>query len=132
MMLWTLAFALFLGSGFTTVPPGTVGYGRLFGKVYWRDLQPGLHYLAPRPFIEVDKWSVREVKSIMSDTPNEYVSGDLNLLSLTVNVQYRVKDPYLYHYRTTKRQRSSRALSGTICVPSCPPESWRSCSTSIA
>ena len=101
MMLWTLAFALFLGSGFTTVPPGTVGYGRLFGKVYWRDLQPGLHYLAPRPFIQVDKWSVREVKSIMSDIPHEYVSGDLNLLSMTVNVQYRVKDPYIYHYRTT-------------------------------
>ena len=111
MMLWTLAFILFVGSGFTTVPPGTVGYGRLFGKVYWRDLQPGLHYLAPRPFIQVDKWSVREVKSIMSDTPHEYVSGDLNLLSMTVNVQYRVKDPYLYHYRTAN---PSEIIAGVV------------------
>ena len=111
MMLWALAFVLFLGSGFTTVPPGTVGYGRLFGKVYWRDLQPGLHYLAPRPFIQVDKWSVREVKSIMSDTPHEYVSGDLNLLSMTVNVQYRVKDPYLYHYRTAN---PSEIIAGVV------------------
>ena len=105
LMLWALALILFLGSGFTTVPPGSVGYGRLLGKVHWRDLQPGLHYLAPRPFVQVDKWPVREVKSIMCDTPQDYVSGDLNLLTLTVNVQYRVEDPYLYHYRTTNPEK---------------------------
>ena len=105
LMLWALLLVLFLGSGFTTVPPGAVGYGRLFGKVYWRDLQPGLHYLAPWPFVQVDKWPVREVKSILCDTPEEYVSGDLNLLSLTINVQYRVKDPYVYHYRTTNPEK---------------------------
>ena len=100
MMLWGLLLVLFLGSGFTTVPPGHVGYGLLFGQVYWKDLQPGLHYLAPRPLVQVDKWPVKEVKSIMSDTPYEYVSGDLNMLTLTLDVQYRVKDPYTYHYRT--------------------------------
>ena len=104
VMLWVLALALFLGSGFTVVPPGSVAYGRLFGEVWWRDLPPGLHYLAPRPLVRVDKWPVREVKSIMADTPYEYVSGDLNLLSLTLNVQYRVNDPYVYHYRTANAQ----------------------------
>ena len=99
LMLSGLILLIYLGTGFTTVPPGAVGYGRLFGKVHWRDLQPGLHYLAPWPFIEVDKWPVREVKSIMSGDVHEYVSGDLNLVSLTVNVQYRVKDPFAYHYR---------------------------------
>ena len=105
LMVWALLFVIFIGSGFTTVPPGHVGYGRLLGEVYWRDLQPGLHYLAPRPLVQVDKWPVREVKSIMGDTPGDYVSGDLNLLSLTVNVQYSVKDPYRYHYRTTDPQK---------------------------
>ena len=100
MMLWGLLLVLFLGSGFTVVPPGHMGYGRLFGQVYWKDLQPGLHYLAPRPLVQVDKWPVKEVKSIMSETPYEYVSGDLNVLTLTLDVQYRVKDPYTYHYRT--------------------------------
>jgi hypothetical protein len=37
----------------------------------------------------------------MCDTPQDCVSGDLNLLTLIANVQYRVKDPYNYHYRTT-------------------------------
>ena len=105
LMVWSLLLVLFIGSGFTMVPPGHVGYGRLFGEVYWRDLQPGLHYLAPRPIVHVDKWPVREVKSIMGDKPGDFVSGDLSLLSLTVNVQYKVKDPYLYHYRTTNPER---------------------------
>ena len=112
MLVGALAFALFLGSGFTAVPPNAVGYGRLLGKVYWRDLQPGLHYLAPWPFVAVDKWPVREVKSIMGYPPNpvEYVSGDLNLLSITLDVQYRVKDPYVYHYRTSKADEAIRGI----------------------
>ena len=103
--LLVAALALFLGSGFTRVPPGSVGYGLLFGEVRWRDLGPGLHYLAPRPLARIDHWPVREVKSIMSDKTHEYVSGDLNLMSFTVDVQYRVTDPYVYHYRTTDPER---------------------------
>ncbi len=103
--LYGVVLALFLGSGFTVVRPGEVGYGRLFGKVVWKDLQPGLRYLAPWPFVQVDKWPVREVKSIMAGDAHEYVSGDLNLISFVVNVQYRVKDPYVYHYRITNPRR---------------------------
>ena len=98
-MFYGLLIALFLGSGFTVIPPGHVGYGRLFGAVYWRDLQPGLHYLAPRPFVQVDKWPVKEVKYITNSNAYELISGDLNLLALTINAQYRVKDPYTYHYQ---------------------------------
>ena len=92
---------LYLASGFTVIPPQSVGYGKLFGKVHWKDLQPGLHYLAPTPFAKVDKWPVREVKSIMSDMPSEFFAGDLNLLTIRVNIQYRVVDPYVYHYKVS-------------------------------
>ena len=101
MGLTVLIIVAFLGTGFVSVPPDSVGYGRLLGEVVWKDQQPGLHYFAPRPFVQVDKWPVREVKSIMSGEAHEYVSGDLNLVSLEVGVQYRVTDPYSYHYRTT-------------------------------
>ncbi len=104
LIVWVLAIGMFLATGFTTIPPDSVGYGRLAGRVVWKDLQPGLHYLAPRPLVRVDKWPVRQVRSIMGDTPHEYVAGDLNLLSVTVNAQYRVKDPYTYHYRTNNPQ----------------------------
>ena len=99
LCVWFVAGILFIGSGFTTVPPGNVGYGLLFGQVYWRDLEPGLHYLAPYPFVRVDRWPIQEVKSVTSDVDHEYVAGDLNLVRSTINVQYRVKDPYTYHYR---------------------------------
>ena len=104
MIVWALALGSFLATGFTTIPPDSVGYGRLAGRVVWKDLEPGLHYLAPRPLMKVDKWPVREVKS-MGGTPHEYVAGDLNLLSVTVNAQYRVQDPYTYHYRTNNPEQ---------------------------
>ena len=103
--VWLALVAVFLLSGFTVVRPGEVGYGRLFGAVVWRDLPPGLHYLAPWPFARADRWPVREVKSITSGDTQEYLTGDVNLMSLSMNVQYRVSDPYVYHYRAANPER---------------------------
>ena len=89
----------FLASGLMAVRPGEVGYGRLFGAVVWHDLPPGLHYLAPWPFAQADRWPVRQVKSVTSGPSDEYLTGDVNLVSMSMSVQYRVKDPYVYHYR---------------------------------
>ena len=103
--VWLALVAVFLLSGFTIVRPGEVGYGRLFGAVVWRDLPPGLHYLAPRPFALVDKWPVREVKSITRGDQHEYLTGDVNLMSISMNLQYRVRDPYIYHYRAANPEQ---------------------------
>ena len=103
--VWLIAIAVFVLSGLTVVRPGEVGYGRLFGAVIWKDLQPGLHYLPPAPFAKADKWPVREVKSIASGETQEYLTGDLNLMSLSVSLQYRVSDPFTYHYRVDNPQQ---------------------------
>ena len=95
-----LLAALFLSTGLTVVGPSQVAYGRLFGKVVWRDVPPGLHYLGPWPFFRIDKWPVREVKSLVNDAHYELLAGDLNLLAIKANIQYLVEDPYTYHYRT--------------------------------
>ena len=95
----------FLASGLMVVRHGEVGYGRLFGAVVWRDLPPGLHYLAPWPFARTDRWPVREVKSVTSGVADEYLTGDVNLMSMSLNVQYRVKDPYTYHYRVANPEQ---------------------------
>ena len=97
--------ALFLGSGFKIVPPDSVGYARLFGRVVERDLPPGLHYMAPRPIGRIDAWPVKQVKSLSNAEPFEYLAGDLNLLDVTLNVQYRVSDAYVYHYLTQEPER---------------------------
>ena len=103
--VWLSLVAAFLLSGFAVVRPGEVGYGRLFGAVAWRDLPPGLHYLAPWPFARADKWPVREVKSVTSGTAGEYLTGDVSLMSMSLNVQYRVRDPYVYHYRVANPEQ---------------------------
>ena len=87
-------------SGFAIVPPQSVGYSRVFGKVVRRDLPPGLYWLGPPPIVQVDKWPVREIKSFQAAIDNEFVSGDLNVAVIGLDVQYRVDDPYLYHYQT--------------------------------
>ena len=97
--------AAFLLSGFTVVRPGEVGYGRLFGAVAWRDLPPGLHYLAPWPLAKADKWPVGQVKSVTSGMTGEYLTGDINLMSMSLNVQYRVSDAYTYHYRVANAEQ---------------------------
>ena len=103
--VWLSLIAAFLMSGFMVVRPGEVGYGRLFGAVAWRDLPPGLHYLAPWPLARADKWPVREVKSVTTGTAGEYLTGDVNLMSMSLNVQYRVSDPYVYHYRVANPEQ---------------------------
>jgi uncharacterized membrane protein YraQ (UPF0718 family)/regulator of protease activity HflC (stomatin/prohibitin superfamily) len=54
----TAAAVLYLMSGFHQIPPGSVGYGMLFGRLTWPDLAPGLHYLPPAPIGHVDVWQV--------------------------------------------------------------------------
>ena len=104
-IVWLSLVAAFLLSGFAVVRPGEVGYGRLFGAVVWRDLPPGLHYLAPWPFAQADRWPIQEVKSVTSGDANEYLTGDVNLMQISLNVQYRVKDPYTYHYRVSNPEQ---------------------------
>ena len=97
--LWLTLAVVFLASGFRSVPPDSIGFGRVFGRVVAHDLEPGLRYVAPWPIGTIDTWPVREVKSLGSPAPLEFLSGDLNLLTVDLNVQYRVDDAYEYHYR---------------------------------
>ena len=68
------------------VRPGEVGYGHLFGAAVWRELPPGLHDLVPWPFVQADTRPVREVKSVTSGGAGEYLTGDVNLMSMLRNV----------------------------------------------
>lgn len=95
----TLAVLALLSTGLTVVGPSSVAYGRMFGRVVWRDLPPGLHYLGPWPIVKIDQWPVRQVKTLENSTPYEFLSGDLNLLAIKTAIQYFVSDAYTYHYR---------------------------------
>ncbi len=49
-LVLVLAALLYAASGLQIVPPGHAGYGQLFGKVTWKDLGPGMHWVPPAPF----------------------------------------------------------------------------------
>ncbi len=108
---WMAAVMAIILSGFMVIRPGKVGHGRLFGKVVWRDLQPGLNYLAPWPLARADKWPVRELKSITAGNSTEFLTGDLNLFSASVSLQYLAEGPYAYHYRTGNPEQ---VISNTV------------------
>ena len=42
---------------------------------------------------------MQEVKSVTSGGAGEYLTGSAHLMSMSLNVQYRVRDAYTYHYR---------------------------------
>lgn len=106
---WLITATILFTSGFTIIPPGHVGYGIAFGKARWQNLEPGLHYLAPAPFVRVDKWPVQQIVSLNTDANHEYVSGDVNLLQTIMAVQYRIQDPYTYYYKSLDPQNAIRA-----------------------
>ena len=56
--------AAYLATGFSVVPVGAKGYGRIFKKVVWVDLEPGLHYVPPWPFGSMDVKYVDRVRQL--------------------------------------------------------------------
>ena len=71
-----LAAIIYLGSGFTAVPPGYLGYGKLFGQVRWSALEPGLHYAPPWPIGEIDVLPHTIVQRIVVGISDPLVLGD--------------------------------------------------------
>lgn len=49
-----LVLVVYLATGFTAVPIGYLGYGKLLGEVRWPALASGLHYAPPQPFGTID------------------------------------------------------------------------------
>ncbi|MBU1701111.1 MAG: SO_0444 family Cu/Zn efflux transporter [Candidatus Eisenbacteria bacterium] len=45
-------------TGFKSVPPDSMGFGRVFNKVTRKNLAPGLHWALPAPFGGIDVWRV--------------------------------------------------------------------------
>lgn len=130
--LWGLLAALFLASGFTVVPPGSVGYGRLFGKVV-----SGGTYTARTPLPRAP--AIRENRQMAG--PGSQVIDEHRFVRVP---RGRPESPgalvqppipgegslYLSLAGRRTRNRRSRQASGNICAPSYPPTAWTGCCTS--
>jgi membrane protease subunit HflK len=107
-----LVIALYLLSGVYIVNPGEEAVVRRFGQVTQRRVGEGLRYRLPWPIERVDIVNVAQVRregiglrppehEIAFHPPEEpqILTGDENIVSIKVIVQYKIKDPadYLLH-----------------------------------
>ncbi len=105
-----IALGLYLLSGTYVVPPRQVAVVQHFGKVTNPQAPPGLHWRAPWPMGRVqlvNRLESRRVtvgagletelmKTSAPSTVSQFLTGDENIINLTMVVQYHVEDPVAY------------------------------------
>lgn len=108
-----LVVAVWLATGFYTVEPEELAVVKRFGRVVARAVPSGIHYRFPWPIETHEKFETTTVYKmgigmITRDylrgipSPEElslWLTGDTNILSMKVMIQYRVIDLASYLYR---------------------------------
>ena len=107
-----IVVALYLLSGVYIVNPGEEAVVRRFGQVTQRRVGEGLHYRLPYPIERVDVVNVSQIRregiglrppehqvSLHPTEEPQILTGDENIVSVKVIVQYRIKDPADYLLR---------------------------------
>ncbi len=122
---WLLA-AGYLASGLTIVQPDEIGVVRRCGAVLREPWEPGLHWGLPWGIDRVDRLKVSQMRTVgvgaagpgaapLARAPDsrsdDFLTGDLNLVTAEAVVQYRVRDPVAYLLRARDVEASLRALS---------------------
>jgi len=121
-----LIIALYLASGIFVVAPDEQGVVRRFGK-FIRIESPGLNYHLPYPIETVVTPAVTQVKRIeigfrtmSSGPPARYqelpaealmLTGDENIVSADVIVQYKIKDPVNYLFNIILPEQTVRSAA---------------------
>lgn len=108
-----LALLSYLLTGLFIIPANQKGVVRRFGRVDSSLRSSGLNYDLPWPFAKVDLVNFNEVRTLMlgeiepdpnflmatsSVRPSTYLTGDKNLLLLTISVHYRVSEEHVVNW----------------------------------
>lgn len=112
---WLIVTLLaYLLSGVYLVAPDQQAVVVRFGQVVAKGVTPGVHYSLPWPIESVYKLKVLETKRltvgveapdrtlgrVAAENPTEYLTGDQNLINAQIAVQYAVKDPAAFLFRS--------------------------------
>jgi len=127
---WVLAFLLpmagYLASGVTVLQPDEVGIVRRLGAVLPEPWEPGLHWGLPWGIDRVDRIKLNQTRTLAvgassqtaapllrapDPAADDFLTGDLNLVTAEVLVQYRVRDPAAYLFRSKNLPVSLSAIS---------------------
>lgn len=107
---------IWLLSGIYVVQSDEAGIVRRFGSVVRESIPPGMHYHLPWPIERMNKPKVRTIRRVMigykqNETTNETESdsaiiqrltGDINIINLTILLQYSIKKASDYLFQTEK------------------------------
>jgi modulator of FtsH protease HflK len=111
---WLVALAVYMLSGVYSVSAEQQAVVVSFGRVVAKGVTPGIHYSLPWPIESVYKLKVLETKRLTvgvempdqalgrtaAENPTEYLTGDQNLINVRMAVQYAVKDPAAFLFRS--------------------------------
>ncbi|CAM3945682.1 MULTISPECIES: FtsH protease activity modulator HflK [Vibrio] len=110
-----IAIAIWVFAGFYTIGEAERGVVLRLGK-YDRVVDPGLNW-RPRFIDEVTPVNVQAIRSLRSS--GLMLTKDENVVTVAMDIQYRVADPYKYLFRVTNaddslRQATDSALRAVI------------------
>ncbi|GLT16343.1 protein HflK [Vibrio zhanjiangensis] len=111
-----IAIAIWFFSGFYTIGEAERGVILRLGKYEDRVVGPGLNW-RPRFIDEVRPVNVQAIRSLRSS--GLMLTKDENVVTVAMDIQYRVADPYKYLFRVTNaddslRQATDSALRAVI------------------
>ncbi|MGO9464828.1 MAG: protease modulator HflK [Isosphaeraceae bacterium] len=121
-----ILLAAYLLSGLTIVQPDEVAVVRRFGAVRPEPWEPGLHWGLPWGIDRVDRIKPNQARTLSvgaasrqgapllhapDPLTDDFLTGDLNLVTAECLVQYRARDPVAYLFRARDVGSSLAALS---------------------
>jgi membrane protease subunit HflK len=121
-----LPLAGYLASGLTILQPDELGIVRRFGAVLAEPWEPGLHWGLPWGIDRIDRIKINQTRTVAvgASSPtqapllrapdpavDDFLTGDLNVVTAEALVQYRVRDPVAYLFRSRNLQESLSAMA---------------------
>lgn len=102
--------AVYLLSGIYVVQTNEIGVVVRFGKIVDDAVAPGIHYHIPRPIDRVYRPKTAEIKKMLVGLGKEgevstaggleTLTGDTNVILVQVIIQYAIRDPAAYLFRS--------------------------------
>ncbi|MFQ5808571.1 MAG: FtsH protease activity modulator HflK [Armatimonadota bacterium] len=125
LVVGALALA-YAATGVYFVRPNEQAVVRRFGKVIAESVPPGMHYRLPYPFERVDRVTVRARRvavgfsiadSVTGRQPSaaeaQFLTGDRTVVDIQLMVQYAVREPARYLFRTPRAERLIEAAAAS-------------------
>ena len=112
--LGAIALIAWLLTGIYTVDSAERGVELRFGK-YHRTTMPGLHWHMPYPIDTVEKVDVDRSRTARDASGSTHMlTKDENIISIAVNVQYRIKNPEDYLFNVFLPDYESNQMIATV------------------